>query len=140
MRNAAVELARLRKIPVWANGLVILCALLTAMGGVIAMVKPEMLVGPQAEISEAVRIYAGYLTARNLTLAAMLTVLLMIGARRTLGSLVAIVGFIQLADFVVDCAEARWTVAAGVLVLGILLLVAAARISGAGFWKREAWS
>jgi hypothetical protein len=139
MVNAAVELARLRKVPVWANGLVILCAVLTAMGGVIAMVKPEMLVGPHAEISEAVRIYAGYLTARNLTLAVMLAVLLMIGARRALGNLVAVVGLIQIADFVVDCAEARWPVAAGVLVLGILLLVAAARISGAGFWRRAAW-
>jgi len=43
---------------------------------------------------------------------------------------VAVVGFIQLADFCLDCAEARWPVAAGVLVLGILLLMAAARNFG----------
>jgi hypothetical protein len=51
-----------------------------------------------------------------------------------------VVGFIQLVDFCIDCAEARWTVAPGVLMLGVLLLVAASRLSGSAFWRRAAWN
>jgi hypothetical protein len=130
----------MRAVPAWANVVVVIYAILMAAGGVIAMAKPELLVGPHAQINDAVRTYAGYLTARNLTLAVLLLVLLMVGARRALGNLVAVVGLIQFVDFCVDCAEARWTVAPGVLVLGILLLVTAAPISGSAFWTRAAWN
>jgi hypothetical protein len=128
-----------RKVQAWVNVVVVLCAVLMGAGAVIAAVNPGLLVGPHVEINQAVRTYAGYLTARNLILALMLLILLLVGARRALGNLVAIVGLIQLFDFVVDCAEARWSVAAGVLVLGIALLVASARLAGAPLWKREAW-
>jgi hypothetical protein len=136
------EISRLRflAVPVWVNVVVVLGAVLMGMGAVIAMVQPAMLVAPHAEINNAVRTYAGYLTARNLTLAVMLLVLLAMGARRALGNLVAVVGFIQLVDFCIDCAEARWTVAPGVLMLGVLLLVAASRLSGSAFWRRAAWN
>ena len=140
MMKTAIQQARAQAVPVWVTLVVVLSAVLMGMGAVIALVQPAMLVNPHAEINQAVRTFAGYLTARNLTLAVMLLVLLLVGARRALGNLVAVVGFIQLFDFCVDCAETRWTVAPGVLVLGILLLIAAARISGAAFWKREAWS
>jgi len=135
------QISRLRflAVPAWVNVVVFIGAVLMGLGAVIALVKPEMLVDPHAEINAAVRTYAGYLTARNLTLAVILLVLLAMRARRALGNLVAIVGFIQLLDFCVDCTEARWMVAGGVLVLGILLLIAAARISGSAFWRREAW-
>jgi hypothetical protein len=49
------------------------------------------------------------------------------------------VGLIQLLDAGMDVAEGRWAVAPGVLVLGVLLLLAANRYSGAVFWKIEAW-
>ncbi len=138
--KTAIQQARAHAVPVWAKVVVVLSAVLMGMGAVIALLQPAMLVDPHAEINQAVRTYAGYLTARNGTLAVMLLVLLAMGARRALGSVVAIVGFIQLVDFYVDCAEARWTVAPGVLVLGVLLLLAAARISGAPFWRRQAWN
>jgi hypothetical protein len=140
MTRTEISRLRLLAVPVWANVVVVLCATLMGLGAVIALVKPEMLGAPHAEINAAVRTYAGYLTARNGTLAMMLLVLLLVGARRALGNLVAVVGFIQFMDFCVDCAEARWTVAPGVLVLGILLLVTAARISGSAFWRRAAWN
>ena len=98
-----------------------------------------MLVDPHDEINQAVKTYAGYLTARNGVLALMLLGLLAARARRALGNLVAVVGFIQLFDFVVDCVEARFSVGPGVLVLGILLLLAAGRLAGAPFWQRRAW-
>jgi len=131
---------RMRAVPAWVNVVVVLSAFLMAMGAVIALVKPEMLVSRDAVINPAVRTYAGYLTARNMTLAVTLLALLTVRARRALGNVVAVVGFIQLADFCLDCAEARWPVAAGVLALGILLLVAAARLSGSAFWNRAAWN
>jgi hypothetical protein len=139
MANTAMQPPLTQRIPAWVNIVVVLCAVLMAAGALIAFVKPGMLVDPHAEINEAVRTYAGYLTARNLTLAVMLIVLLFAGARRALGNLVAVVGFIQLFDFVVDCTEARWSVAPGVLVLGVLLLLAAQRLMGAPFWRRAAW-
>ena len=140
MMKTEISQLRMRAVPVWVNVVVVLSAVLMGMGAVIALVKPEMLVDPHAEITQAVRTYAGYLTARNLTLAVMMLVLLAVQARRALGNLAAVVGFIQFMDFLVDCAEARWTVAPGVLVLGVLLLLAAARLSGSAFWNRAAWN
>jgi hypothetical protein len=139
MADTAIQPPLTRRVPSWVNIVVVVCAVLMGAGAIIALVNPRMLVDRHAEINAAVRTYAGYLTARNGTLAIMLLVLLAVGARRALGGLMAIVGFIQLADFVVDCVDARWSVAPGVLVLGILLLMAAGRLAGAPFWRREAW-
>ena len=126
-------------IPWWVSLLVIAGALLTAMGAVIALVRPSMLVSPQDEINGAVHIYAGYLVARNLALALALQGLLALRARRALGNLMALVGLIQILDVCMDCAEGRWTIVPGVLVFGVLYFVAAARLSGSPFWRREAW-
>ncbi|KAA6459706.1 hypothetical protein DYQ86_16450 [Acidobacteria bacterium AB60] len=139
MTQTAIQEPVRQRVPAWVNLVVIVSAVLMGAGAVIALVNPAMLVDPHAEINAAVRTYAGYLTARNGVLAVVMLVLLMVGARRALGNLVALVGLIQLFDFVVDCAEARWQVAAGVLVLGILLLMAAGRLAGAAFWRRAAW-
>jgi hypothetical protein len=131
---------RLRTIPLWLGAIVILGAALTAAGAVIALVRPIMLVSPQAEINDAVRIYAGYLVARNLAIAIMLLGLLLIGARRALGNLMVLVGFIQLFDACMDVAERRWTIAPGVLVFGLIFLFAAVRLcDDLPFWKLEAW-
>ena len=127
-------------VPVWANLVVIVSAVLMAMGAAIALLNPALLVAHGAEISVAVKTYAGYLAARNFTMAAMLLALLIAKARRGLGNIVALVGLIQVFDFAVDCAEGRWSVAPGVLLLGILLLLAAARLSGHAFWRLAAWT
>jgi hypothetical protein len=47
--------------------------------------------------------------------------------------------FIQLMDAGIDGVEGRWAIAPGVLVLGILFLLTARRISGFPFWRIEAW-
>jgi len=140
-REASVArvLAQSRRVGWWPRVVVLLGVVLTAMGAVIALVHPVMLVSAHDEINGAVHIYAGYLAARNFVLAGMLLVLLIVGARRALGNLVAIVGLIQLVDAVMDVAEGRWAVAPGVFVFGVLFLFAAARFSGAAFWKLGAW-
>jgi hypothetical protein len=38
-----------------------------------------------------------------------------------------------------DVAEGRWTIVPVVLVLGLVFLIGAARLSDSPFWKLEAW-
>jgi len=134
-----VGLKKPTNIPLWVSVLVIAGALLTAMGGVIALVRPAMLVSPQDQINGAVHIYAGYLAARNLALALMLAGLLALRARCALGNVMALVALVQMLDVCVNCVEGRWTIVPVALVLGVLFSIGAARLSGSPFWRREAW-
>ncbi len=72
-----------KHIPLWISLIVILGAVLTTTGAVISKVDPTMLTngGP---ITDAARVYADYLFARNLPLAVMLLLLLATKARRML--------------------------------------------------------
>jgi hypothetical protein len=136
---AAVSSGRNQPIVWWIRVAVILGAALTAMGAVIALVQPAMLVSPHDEINGAVHIYAGYLVSRNLAIAILLVALLILGTKRALGNLMALVGFIQLIDVCMDVAEGRWAIVPGILVFGIVFLVGAARLCGFPFWRAEAW-
>jgi len=136
--SESAPLVQLRPIPWWLVLIVIFGALLTAMGALIALVHPEMLVSPLDEINGAVHIYAGYLAARNLAIAIMLIALLFLGARRALANLMVLVGFIQLLDVCMDIAEGRGTVAAGVF--GVIFLVSAGHLTGDPFWKSKFWT
>ena len=126
-------------IPGWVRAIVIVGALLMAAGAIIALVNPALLVGPHDPITGAVRIYAGYLTSRNLTIAAMLLAAMTLRAPGMLNSLMLLTGFIQWVDAIVDCLEGRWVVAPGVIVIGALFLLASARVSGYPFWTSAAW-
>lgn len=126
-------------IPLWTRLVALLGALLSLAGGIISLVNPAMLTGPHDAINNAVHVYAGYTAARDLAVAILLLWLLAIGARRALGQLMFLVALIQLIDTVIDCAEARWTVAPGVFILGILFFLATTRLIGP-FWKREVWT
>ncbi len=110
-----------------------------AAGGIIALLNPAMLVSPNDSINNAVHVYAGYLASRNLCLAAMLLVLLAMRSTRALGNLVLLTAFIQLVDAAIDCAEGRWPIVPGVLVLDLFFFLAAAKLSGYPFWRVEAW-
>lgn len=138
MNASEVQIPRAERIPMWVKAVVVVCAVLTGTGAVLAFALPGMLVEPHAEITAAVRTYAGYLTSRNAVLAIMLLVLMMAGARRALGNLLAIIGLIQVLDCFMDCIESRWTIAPGVLILGIIFLVSASRLCGPP-WRRDSW-
>jgi hypothetical protein len=99
-----------------------------------------MLVSPHDEINGAVHIYAGYLASRNLAMAILLIVLLSLSAKRALSNLMVLVALIQLLDACIDCAEARWPVLPGVLILGLIFLVAGAKLSSYPVWKPEFWT
>lgn len=134
------ETVHLGPMPLWVRLIVILGALLTFVGAVIALAHPALLVSPHDEINRAVQIYAGYMAARNLALAFMLVALLVVGARRSLGNLMVLVGLIQLLDVCMDVYEGRWAVVPGVLVFGLIFLIGATRLSdGNSFWKHRAW-
>jgi len=125
--------------PWWITVAVVLGSLLILAGGVVAMVRPAMLVSPQDEINGVVHIYAGYLTSRNVTLAGMLLVMLVLRARTALSNLMVFTAFIQLLDAVIDCVEGRWPSVPMVLVFGLVFLMGAARLRGVKLWRRQAW-
>ncbi len=108
-------------------------------GAVIALVRPAMLVAPNAEITAAVRVYAGYLVSRNLVLALMLIAMLAKRARRVLSSLMVLTAFIQLLDAAMDALEGRWAIMPGVSIFAIVFFLGAARLSGRPLWKVVAW-
>ncbi len=126
-------------MPLWPKLIVIVGAVLTAAGGVLALVHPASLVSGHDEINEAVRVYAGYLVSRNLAIAFLLIALLILGSRRALSQLMVLVGLIQLLDACMDCWEGRWMLVPGVLVLSILFLMGASRLSGHRLWTKDAW-
>jgi hypothetical protein len=99
-----------------------------------------MLVGSATPMGSAAHIFAGYFAARSLALAVVLLFLLIQRAHRALGVVLSLVGIIQLVDAIMDCIEGRWPVAPGVMVLGLVFLIAAARLCGRAFWRREAWA
>jgi hypothetical protein len=123
----------------WIRLLVIVGAFLMALGSVLALVQPAMLVGKTDAINGAVHIFAGYFAVRNFVLALMILALLAVSALRALGNFMVLVGFVQLLDVCLDVAEGRWAIAGGVLVFGLLLLVGGARLCGYPFWRIEAW-
>ena len=126
-------------LPWWVSVSVILGALLMATGGVIALLHPAMLVSPDAQMNEAARVYAGYLVSRNLVLAVMLVVMLGIGARVALRSLMVLTAFIQILDAAMDSVERRWPLVPGVVVFAIVFFLGAARLSDYPLWKLAAW-
>jgi hypothetical protein len=123
----------------WVQVAVVGGAVLTAMGAFIALVHPSMLVSIQDPINGAVRTYACYFAARNLALACLLLLLLALRATRALNNLMVLMGFIQFLDASMDCAEGRWAIVPGVLVLGLVFMISAAKLCGHPFWRREAW-
>lgn len=109
-------------------------------GALIALLNPAMLVSPRDEINAAVHIYAGYLFSRNAALAILLLASMIFRAKGTLNTLILLTAFVQLLDAVVDCMEGRWVIVPGVLIFGLLFLLASARLAGHPFWRKEAWS
>jgi hypothetical protein len=124
----------------WLRAVVVPGALLMATGAVLALIHPAMLVSPNDEINGAVHIYAGYFASRNMALAIMLIALLSLSAKRALSNLMVLVALIQLLDACIDCAEARWPIVPGVIVLGLIFLFGASRPSNNPLWKSEFWT
>jgi hypothetical protein len=126
-------------MPWWVWAIVLVGALLLGAGGFIALVHPAMFASPQDEINGAVRIYAGYVAARDLGLAIMLIAALSLRAKGALNMMMLLIALIQILDALIDLQEGRYLIVPGVLVLGLLFFAGAARLSGYPFWKVGAW-
>ena len=126
------------RIPLWVSIVVILGAALTATGAVISKVDPPILTngGP---ITEAARVYADYLLARNLPLALMLLLLLATKARRMLAGFMVLTGLIQIVDVINDLTRGDYLLAPGLLVFAIVFLLGAWRLFGQAIWNVDAW-
>lgn len=126
------------KYPWWIVVVVILGALLTAIGAIISKVDPAILTngGP---ITDAVRVYADYLFARNLPLAVMLLLLLAIRARRMLAGFMVLTSLIQFVDVLNDLARGNFLLVPGLLVFATVFLLGAWRLFGQAVWHVDAW-
>jgi predicted Co/Zn/Cd cation transporter (cation efflux family) len=91
------------------------------------------------EISLGIHIYVGYLLSRNLALGLMLLAALTLRARGALSTLMVLYACIQFLNVATDCVEGRRAIAPGILILGLLFLMGAARVSGHPFWSPKAW-
>lgn len=96
--------------------------LLTIAGAVISKLDPTLLTNG-SPMTEAARVYADYLFARNLALAVVVLLLLAIRARRMLAGLMVLVALIQLLDVGDDLARGAWLLIPGVLVFAIVFLL-----------------
>lgn len=90
-------------------------------------------------MTEAARVYADYLFARNLALAVIVLLLLAIRARRMLSGFMVLVALIQLLDVGDDLARGEWLLIPGVLVFAIVFLLGARRLLGQALWHADAW-
>jgi hypothetical protein len=112
----------------WIAAIVILGVLLTAAGGILALVHPETLVGSNAPMNQAAYVYAGYLVSRDLALAAMLLATLALRAYRMLAGLMILTVLTQVIDAVVDATTGRLSLVPIIVILAVAFLIGAIRI------------
>jgi hypothetical protein len=127
------------QFPLWIRIVVVSGAVLLTAGALISRLHPILLVPPDNQINSAVRVYAAYTFSRDLALAIMLVTALLLRARATLNSLMLLTGFIQLFDAFTDCFDHRWPIVPATVVIGALFYLGSATLSGAPFWKIQAW-
>jgi hypothetical protein len=125
-------------IPLWVSIVVILGALLTAAGAVISKVDPTLLTNG-SPMTDAARIYADYMFARNLPLAVLLLFLLAVRARRMLAGFMVLTALIQLVDVINDLVRGAFVLVPGLLVLAIVFLIGAWQLFGQAVWHVDAW-
>lgn len=130
--------ANAQPLPWWLSIIIVVGALLMAAGGLIALLHPGLLVSPGDQITQPVRIYAGYLASRNLALAIVLLIAFLLRGRAALSNLMLLIALIQILDAGIDAAEGRWIIVPGVLIFGLLYLAGAAHLRS--FWKADSWS
>lgn len=125
-------------IPLWVSIVVILGAVLTATGAVISKVDPTLLTNG-SPMTEAVRVYADYTFARDLSLAVMLLLMLALRSRRMLAGFMVLIALIQFFDVINDLARGDFLLVPGLLVFAIVFLVGASKLFGQPVWRADTW-
>ena len=126
------------RIPLWIAILVILGSLLTAAGAIISKVDPTLLTN-NSPMTDAARVYADYMFARNLPLAVMLLFLLLVKARHMLAGFMVLTAFIQIVDVINDVARGAFLLIPGLLIFAALFLIGAWQLFGQAIWHIDAW-
>lgn len=129
----------MQSIPWWLSAIVIVGALLTAAGGILALIRPETLLESGQHMNQAAHIYGNYLVSRNLALAVALVVMLLLRSRRVLAALMVLVALVQCMDAVGDATTGRASLLPIVLVFALAFTFGAARLCGYPFWRSGAW-
>ena len=124
--------------PWWIFIAVLLGALLTATGAVISKVAPVILTNGTS-MTDATRIYADYLFARNLPLAVMLLLLLAWRARRMLAGFMVLTALIQIVDVINDLIRGDFLLVPGLLLFAIVFLLGAWKLFGQAVWHASTW-
>jgi hypothetical protein len=125
-------------IPLWIAIVVILGAFLTLTGAIISKVDPTLLTNG-SPMTEAARVYADYMFARNLPLAVMLLFLLAVKARRMLAGFMVLTAFIQLVDVINDLVHGSFLLIPGLLIFAAVFLIGAWQLFGQAIWHIDAW-
>lgn len=117
----------------WLVGLVVLGAVLTAAGGLLA-------IHPVGEhLSTAGQNYADYFLTRNLAMAVMLLLMLALRARAALTGLMVLTALIQCLDALSASLTGRWGLLPIDLVFAAAFLLGAAHLSPQPLWRGAAW-
>lgn len=125
-------------IPWWVSIIVILGALLIVTGAVISKVAPTMLTDGSL-MTSAARVYADYLFARNLPIAGMLLLFLVMKNRRMLAAFMVLTALIQIVDITNDLTRGDFLIVPGLLVFAIVFLFGASQLFRRAIWHRDAW-
>jgi hypothetical protein len=99
-----------------------------AGGGLIALVHPAGLLPAGAPVTDAARLYADRVAARNLALAVGLVAVLAARAHRMIAALLAVGALVELGDLVGGLVHADIGEAAGAVVVGVAFAWAATRM------------
>lgn len=126
------------RIPLWVSIVVILGVLLTLTGAIISKVDPTLLTNGNP-LTDSARIYADYTFARDLALAVMLLLLLVLRARRMLAGFMVLIVLIQLVDIVDDLFRGAFLLLPVVFVFAVVFLLGAWRLFGQAIWHVNAW-
>ena len=121
--------------PGWLYACVIVGALLMALGSVIALVNPGMLLAPGEPITSGVKVFAGYFVSRNIALSVMLLAMLAARARRMLCGLMLLTALVQALDALLDIRDGRYMLVPGVAVFALVFLFGAWWLAGKGSWR-----
>ena len=126
------------RVPWWVSIVVLLGVVLLVTGAVISKVDPTLLTSKSA-VTDALRVYADDVFARNLAVALLLVVLLMVKAQRMLAGFMVLTALIQTLDSINDLARGDWILVPGLVVFALVFLLGATRLFGKAIWRTETW-
>src|SRR5690242_8178846 len=117
-----------RVVPVAVAVVVIAGAILTLVGGLVAGLRPGLLLPPGTALTRGVDLYAARMAARNLALGVAVVGLLVARAVRPLAAVLGVVVLVEIGDTVSAVAAGSWAEGAGAVAVAVACGWAARRL------------